>query len=616
MEKTSITVREQLNKYIAKHANFVMLIGVFLSFVMILTIWSQRGFRDQYVYINIATFFFFLAMILFRERLKVSGQMKWVIVIVTPIGVEIIYRSGFYGNGIYLILVASVLAIAFWNFYAGITVFLIGLAVSLLVYFQVVDGRLLEETMNAPAGSPELFAFQIVGFVMVVAAMFTVFYSTRLVMSNNITELNDLVVELRETNEEVERMAFFDPLTKLPNRYYFKKELSEHIEKENSYTMLIVDIKGFHHVNTFLGTDVGDAILKEIGECIRTEEGAYFFSAYLGNNKFAFLYNQIMAKEDLMVLLDKQKDFFNDRLDVPIRLEVNSVCIPDISQFEDYDTTIGSVDSYLLMVKNTDDYDMFYYDENDKEVMESISNKRLVNEAIEEKLFQVHFQEKVNSDTEEVIGLEALARLIMKDKFMSPGVFIPIIESSNRNVDFGWIIVKKTLGQYQKIVEKYGKEMIVSINVSAEFLSSLGFHHKLRTMMEEFSIPDGTVELEITESMIIENFDHVLSVINELRKDGIRIAIDDFGTGYSSLQYFSTLPIDVVKIDKSFIDKIDSDEITKAIIESIIGIAKVARVEVVAEGVEENHQSELLSEMGCKHIQGFLFSKPKPIELT
>lgn len=606
-------IREQLDNYMIPYANIFMLAGFSIAFFMAAVLAVEGRWQDPYLVINFILSFFFLLLILFKKKLRVIGQMKWIIVLLVPIGIEIIYRSAIYGNGIYLIIVATVLSIAFWNHRAGLFIFLSGLIIEVVVYLQILNGRMMENTMKSTVDSPDLLLSHIIGYVMVTVAIFIVFYSTRKVMILNMDELTDLVEEMKGKNAEIERVAYYDQLTQMPNRYSYKREITKHLESKSRFSLLVIDIKEFHHINSFLGTDKGDSILRSLGKYFNGKPGYELFNAHLGNNTFAFLYDRVMSKDSVRDMLQIQSAMANAAIDSPITLTTNCICIPDISLVKDYDTLTDMVDQFMSVLKKSVSTDFMYYDEKDNDVIENVENMKLIKQAVDEKLFQVYYQEKVDSRTGKVVGLEALARLIIEDRFISPGVFIPIVESAGYSIDFGWIIVEKVFSQYKKITETYYDNLIVSINVSAEFLASDEFLNRMKLLMVAYDIPNGIVELEITESMVIENLEQVHQVINQLRKDNIRIAVDDFGTGYSSLQYFSELPIDVVKIDKTFVDKILNDRITRSIVEAIIDIAEVADIEVVAEGVEEENQSELLQSLDCFIIQGYLYSKPKPI---
>lgn len=155
--------------------------------------------------------------------------------LLVPIGIEIIYRSAIYGNGFYLIIVATVLSIAFWNHRAGLFIFLTGLAVEVTVYLQILNGRIIEETMKSTIDSPDLLLSHIIGYVMVTVAIFIVFYSTRKVMILNMNELTDLVGEMKGKNAEIERVAYYDQLTQMPNRYSYKKEITKHLESKSRF---------------------------------------------------------------------------------------------------------------------------------------------------------------------------------------------------------------------------------------------------------------------------------------------------------------------------------------------------------------------------------------------
>lgn len=231
--------------------------------------------------------------------------------------------------------------------------------------------------------------------------------------------------------------------------------------------------------------------------------------------------------------------------------------------------------------------------------------------AIENEEFFLVYQPQLDLLTEKVSGIEALIRWDLQGGVVPPGEFIPAAEELGLIIPIGQWVLNKACSQIREWILQGIPVVPVSVNISSAQLKNEGFYDDLCKVLEVTGIQPELLELEITESICIDSFDTVRELLCRIRKLGVRIALDDFGTGYSSLNYIKNLPLDVLKIDKSFIDDIISNPSEKAIIGTIIQLAHILNLEVVAEGVETKTQYDYLKKIGCCKIQGFYFSKPK-----
>jgi EAL domain-containing protein (putative c-di-GMP-specific phosphodiesterase class I) len=249
------------------------------------------------------------------------------------------------------------------------------------------------------------------------------------------------------------------------------------------------------------------------------------------------------------------------------------------------------------------------------EFMQNIELENRLNDAILHSRFLLHYQPQYYTDTKELRGVEALIRWADIDGLLiSPGVFIPVAEKNGTIVIIGRWVLEESIRQHALWKAKYPHPLIMSINVSAIQYNTDDFVEVLLMLLDKYQVKPYEIEIEITESVLIDNFAAVSEKLKRLREHGVRISLDDFGTGFSSLSYLKKLPIDTLKIDKSFIDTVLTDSATRIITESIINMVKTLGFESVAEGVEEESQYNYLKLIGCSIIQGFLFGKPQPVE--
>ena len=231
--------------------------------------------------------------------------------------------------------------------------------------------------------------------------------------------------------------------------------------------------------------------------------------------------------------------------------------------------------------------------------------------AIRNERFILYYQPQYYTSTKKLRGVEALIRWQDEDnKFISPALFIPMAEKNGTIVPIGKWVVEQSIKQYAIWRSQFGFPFVMSINISALQYKEDDFVESVVEVMERYKVSPSEIELEITESVLIDDFEEVYEKLKALRSYGIRISLDDFGTGFSSLSYLKKLPIDTLKIDKSFIDTVLTDSSSRVIMESIVNMVKALGFESIAEGVEQMEQYEYLQSIGCNVIQGYLFSKP------
>lgn len=446
------------------------------------------------------------------------------------------------------------------------------------------------------------------------------------IISNNYKELSDSKAaleiseqELKKNYAHIEQLAYHDGLTGLYNRVAFMKFSYELFHdasiNRNRHAIFFIDLDNFKNINDTLGHDYGDMLLKEVSakmlSCISDND----ILARNGGDEFLILKNDFQTKDDL--------DHFASRLvelvHRPFQLddEIASVSMSvGIAVFPSDGLTVSELiknaDIAMYNAKNSGKNSYRFFDS----YMEDDVNRRndlaeILSHVIEKNEIYLQYQPQVNVATGKVTGFEALMR-IESDLvgFISPAEFIPIAEESGIINSLGeWALIEACNFNQNLINSGFGP-LRVSVNVSTTQLKDNHLIETIRQIPEKTGMDLKHLEIEITESVLMNSFEHNLLLINQMKELGCSIALDDFGTGYSSFNYLTQIPIDTLKIDKSFIDGICNNEKDRYIADSIINLAHKMHISVVAEGVEDSKQLRILQEQFCDTLQGYLFSKP------
>jgi diguanylate cyclase (GGDEF)-like protein len=405
-----------------------------------------------------------------------------------------------------------------------------------------------------------------------------------------------------------------DPLTRLANRTLFGERLSRELQTSSAFgaptTVMFLDLDRFKQVNDTMGHAAGDEMLVEVAQRLASAVGTQGLAARLGGDEFAVLLPR--TDSDLAARI---ADRILDAVRRP--LEVNgSDVVPATSigiTVVDSDATVEGVlrhadlALYLAKASGRDRYE-FFHDALHASAMERAGLESDLRQAVLGHAIEVHYQPTVDLARGRVAGVEALARWDHPVRGpISPGVFIPIAESTGLIVELGRQVLREACdtGRRLRAIEP---DLTINVNVSARQLSEPGFVEEVRSILAATELPGFALTLEITESVLMHDIEVAVPCLVQLRELGIRIAIDDFGTGYSSLSYLRHLPLDVLKIDKSFIDTlaVGDTEFTQV----ILRLAETLGLGVVAEGIESTPQLEMLHQLGCTTGQGFLFAPP------
>ena len=410
-------------------------------------------------------------------------------------------------------------------------------------------------------------------------------------------------------------MAYYDYLTELPNRRLFQMKAIEAIElagrKKESFALLFIDLDRFKNINDTMGHAIGDQLLKVVGQrlknCIRKED----FVARLGGDEFVILLASTQHHEveaiATRILEDISRSFQFGNHDVYVTPSIGISNFPEDGQ--DYDTLMTKADSAMYLAKeNGKNTYQFFTQEMHREMIEKTTLERELRYALPSNQLTLHYQPQIEMDSGELIGLEALIRWQHPVKgLISPAHFIPIAEESGLIIPLGQWVLETACAQAKRWQSAGLPHVQIGVNVSLSQFKQATFVKMVKETLATSGLAAKYLNLEITESMTTD-LQSCLSTLQQLREIGINVSIDDFGTGYSSFSYLSNLPLTHLKIDGAFIQ--DLNRTNRAIVKTIIALAKNLDLTVIAEGVETEEQVRLLRHLQCDEAQGYFYSKP------
>jgi diguanylate cyclase (GGDEF)-like protein len=430
------------------------------------------------------------------------------------------------------------------------------------------------------------------------------------------------ITELNASRKQIEWLAYHDPLTSASNRAYFSERLrrvvaAPSIDKVPMAAVMMVDMDRFKDVNDTMGHAVGDEMLREVAKRLRACVRAEDVVARFGGDEFSILIPDAENRADVERVARRIIEQFNrcfvlDGTDVFVSCSIGIAIYPADSTSAD--DLIKYADSAMYHAKRSGRRDFRFYARGlTLDAQARLGLESQLHRAIESQEFELRYHPKVLLRDRSVIGSEALLRWNRPGVgLVAPEAFIAVAEESGLIVDLGkWLLREacRSAVEWNKNVATPHK---IAVNLSARQFQSSGFGSTVACMLAETGCRPQWLEFEITESVLLEENEGVLTTLGWFKKMGISIAIDDFGTGYSSLSYLARFPIDVLKIDRTFVQKVTTDRRHAELVKAILSIARCLGQQVVAEGVETPEQASFLESNGCEIAQGFLYSKPLP----
>ncbi|WP_332645732.1 putative bifunctional diguanylate cyclase/phosphodiesterase [Lysinibacillus sp. 54212] len=416
--------------------------------------------------------------------------------------------------------------------------------------------------------------------------------------------------------KKITYIAYHDDLTGLPNRRSLLKRLENEIinnyRNSSKFALLLLDVNRFKNINDGLGHKAGDMFLINIADRLAAIDIGTESFYRLNGDEFVYVLNDISRMDEMA---NKIMAVFNERFTY-YDYEFYSSISMGISIYPDH----GENATKLLKHADTAMYEAKKYKGNScllyNENMSGMNDQGLLletklHQALRDNSFELYYQPKMNIQKNKKVGMEALIRWNDPELgFVPPNHFIPFAEKCGLISDIGEWVLRNASMQVKEWNEKYGTDYRMAVNISPRHLAENTFVSRLKEIISDVRVDPNHLEIEITEMSMMDQNDDLINKIQEIKAMGILIAIDDFGTGYSSLSYLKQFPIDSLKIDRSFIQNIGNEPSGVAMVSAIIALAHALNLTVVAEGVEEFEELEILKEQACEYVQGYYFSKP------
>ena len=447
------------------------------------------------------------------------------------------------------------------------------------------------------------------------------------VVTNYVGTLTDVTIKMANA-EKIQQLAYYDPLTNLPNRRLLlvrlNQALASCLRNDIGGALLFLDLDHFKSLNDTLGHEVGDLMLQQVAErltaCVREGDTVY----RLGGDEYVVMLEYLSSQTiEAATQAEAVGEKILNRLNQPYQLashEQQSTASIGIALFnkvyQPQEEILKHADIAMYQAKKAGRNALRFFDPKMQDVINArVSLENDLRKAIEKNQLHLYYQVQMD-ENRQPIGAEALIRWIHPKRGLVPPLqFIPLAEETGLILPIGLWVLETACAQL-KVWESDAltRELTISINVSAKQLYQTDFVIQVQSAVQNHAINPMLLKLELTESMLFDNIEHIVITMIALQAIGVRCELDDFGTGYSSLQYLKQLPLQQLKIDQSFVREIVTDISDQAIVRTIIAMAQSLNLNLIAEGVETEQQQQLLLKKGCQHYQGYLFGKPMPIE--
>jgi diguanylate cyclase (GGDEF)-like protein len=423
-----------------------------------------------------------------------------------------------------------------------------------------------------------------------------------------------IIITLKPHSDSDKKNDYTDELTKLPNRKSFSSDLNKIIdystENNKKFALLLIDIDDIKSINSSQGFEAGDLLLVRVATILKRFEKNNIYTYRFGADEFLIIIKDFDIIDSLATITDTIFEVLNYE---GINISGGISIFPDHSKTKDDLLKFANIAKNNAKKDESNQFKVFNPDMQKAFIRKMLLQNKMTT-AVLESAFTLYYQPQFNVKTSNLRGFEALIR--WRDKELgdiSPALFIPLAEETGLIIPIGTWVLNTAFSTLKKWQIKYNFKGIMSVNISPKQLKQHNFIDELQNLLVRYNLSPSSIELEITEGIMIENMDDTISKLKQIKDMGIRVSLDDFGTGYSSLSYLQMLPLDTLKIDKSFIRNITAkDGIQANITNSIINMVSKMGLDTIAEGVEKNDQLEILKKFDCNIIQGYLRGKPMP----
>lgn len=424
--------------------------------------------------------------------------------------------------------------------------------------------------------------------------------------------------DLKEKEERNKKLAYVDYLTGLPNRTAFSEYLDytmSNLKRGHIASVMYIDVDNFKEVNDTLGHSYGDELLIDVAERLKQVIDKNDYLARFGGDEFIILTENVISMWEYEEKIKKVQKVFSYPFVLALKEYFVTISIGIARAPKDGQTVqhmLRSVDVALYAAKESGKNIYCFYDESmNEKLLDKIETQSQLHTAIDNKEFIVLYQAQIDLESDKVIGFEALLRWKHPAKgLMEPKEFIALAEETGLIIPIGKWVLYEACRQLKEWQDAGYTGITIAVNLSARQFKDASLVETIKEAIDKIGISPEDLELEITETIALDDITYSIDTIQQLKDMGIKISLDDFGTGYSSMNYLKHLPVTNLKIDKSFMDTVMESNNDKAIVSAIITLAKTLDLEVIAEGVENDEQVLFLKEANCDKVQGFLYSNP------
>lgn len=423
---------------------------------------------------------------------------------------------------------------------------------------------------------------------------------------------------LKSEQENLYKLSTKDPLTGLYNRHSLTEYVNSAIvnakRSKSRFALLFLDLDNFKNINDSKGHNFGDIVLEQVARNLTASVRENDIVSRVGGDEFVILLSNIEDENRILEVLQRIKKHFAKPIEVR-NIHYNITASIGVTLYpkdgEEFHILLKNADIAMYQAKKMGKNSYHFFTKNlNAAVQKRAQIQREINDALKYDRFRLFYQPKVDIQTDTIIACEALIRLIDKNgNIITPDVFIPIAEESGLIIPIGEWVVQEACRQIHRWSQTQFKDIQISVNVSELQLANKNFFTMLSESVKDINTKQ--LDIELTESVMMQDFEEKLKLLDKIRALGITLSLDDFGTGYSSLSYLRQMPFDNIKIDKSFIDSMLEDSL---FVNMILNIAKSLNMKVIAEGVETQEQLAYLKNRACEMYQGYLASKPLPVE--
>jgi polar amino acid transport system substrate-binding protein len=439
-------------------------------------------------------------------------------------------------------------------------------------------------------------------------------------ISTSKNELSIKYEDLKRAKDKLQKLAYSDYLTELPNRLSFTEMLDSvmlTLRNEEVIALMNIDIDNFKSINDTLGHSYGDELLIDVTHRLKQAMDDNDYLARSGGDEYIVLSQNLTDIGEYEAKIKKIQKIFDYPFVLSMKEYFITVSIGIAMAPKDGKTTqvlIKNADSAMYAAKANGKNTFVYFDDSiNEKLMDKIQCQSELRKAIENQEFMIYYQPQVDLNNDVIVGFEALLRWNHPEKgVLLPGEFIPLTEETGLIVPIGKWVLKQACEQLKLWEEKGFKDLIMAVNISARQFKDQEFVNMVRETIHEVGINPIYLQLEITETIALQDIDYSITVIQKLKELGVLFALDNFGTDYSSMNYLKRLPVNNLKIDKSFLRTVFDNQSNQSMVQTIISLAQTLNLNVIAEGVERNEQAEFLKRIKCNMAQGYFYSEPLP----